>query len=169
MNKDIRALKAILRLAVRQRVLEELPFHVELLPSPLKKKIPQAIAPRNFERLLGAADEVDTDKPHPILGPIMRVAYYTGLRHQELLHLDWADVDLDNLLVRVRAKPDEDFVPQPHCERDVPIPTWLAAYLTHYREKLRHRDDRDPVFQPTRRNRRRPGRTLSGGTSYATK
>ena len=131
---------------------------LSLLPAPLKKKIPQAIPPADFRTLLTAADEVDAGKRHPVVGPILRVAYVTGLRHQELLHLDWADVDLANLLVHARAKPDEDFLPKSHCERDVPIPAWLAPCLADYRQKLRRAGDRDPVFQPTRRNPRRAGR-----------
>jgi integrase len=87
-NKDVRALKAVLRLAVRQHVLPALPFYIELLPAPLKKKIPQAIPPAKFQRLLTAADELDAGKRHPLIGPILRVAYVTGLRHQELLHLE---------------------------------------------------------------------------------
>ncbi len=157
-NTDLKSLKAILRLAVRQRVLDALPFHVELLPAPLKKRIPQAIPPKDFEALLRKADELDAGKRHTMLGPILRVAYVTGLRHQELLHLDWADLAFDDLLVRVRAKPGEDFVPKSHCERDVPIPAWLASYLGDYRQKLKHAGERDPVFQPTRRNRRRTGK-----------
>jgi integrase len=89
---------------------------------------------------------------------VLRLAYYTGLRHQELLHLDWVDINFSNLLVRVRAKPEEDFLPKSHCERDVPIPGWLAAYLADYRQKLKHNGDQDPVLQPTRRNGRRPDR-----------
>ncbi len=135
-NKDIRAIRAILRLAVRQKVLAAMPLHVELLPSVLKKKIPQAVSPANFQRLLRTADQSDSKRPHPSLGPLLRLAYYTGLRHQELLHLDWVDLDLEYLLVRVRAKPGEDFLPKSHCERDVPIPASLAGYLADYREKL---------------------------------
>jgi site-specific recombinase XerD len=154
-NKDVRAIRAVLRLAVRQRILPAMPMHVELLPSVLKKKIPQALPLEDFKRLVVAADNFDAKLVHPIVGPVLRLAYFTGLRHQELLHLDWSDIDFHELLVRVRAKPAEDFLPKSHCERDVPIPPALAAYLADYREKLRHRDDEHPVLQPTRRNVRR--------------
>ena len=156
-NKDLRALRAIFRLAVRQRVLEALPMHVELLPSALKKKIPQAVSLEDFSRLLATADAQDQTRRHPTLGPALRLAYFTGLRHQELLHLDWEDIDFGDLLVRVRAKPEEDFLPKSHCERDVPIPESLAGYLAEYRDQLRHNSDRDPVLQPTRRNARAVG------------
>jgi site-specific recombinase XerD len=156
-NKDIRAVRAVLRLAVRQKVLDALPMHVELLPSVLKKRIPQAVSLEDFTRLLAYAHQQDANSAHPILEPLLRLAYFTGLRHQELLHLDWADIDFRELLVCVRAKPDEDFLPKSHCERDVPIPAALATYLAEYRTTLEQSDPHDPVLQPTRRNARRRG------------
>ena len=156
-NRELAGLKAAIRLAVRQKVLQALPCHVELLPAPLKKKIPQAIALADFQKLVAAADDLDAGQKHPTMGPLLRTAYLTGMRHQELLHLDWADIDFEQLLVRVRAKLYEDFIPKSHCERDLPIPASLATYLADYREKLSYHGDSDPVFQPIRRNPRPKG------------
>jgi len=56
----------------------------------------------------------------------------TGFREQELMYLFWSDVNLDLRTVRVTAKRDLAFSPKRWEEREVPITSKLAEFLSNH-------------------------------------
>ena len=81
---------------------------------------------------------------------IIAVGVYTGLRVSELVGLDRADVDLDELLLRVRhGKGDKD--------REIPLHRRAAAELERY---LSARDDSNPAVFLARGGRRLSARAV---------
>jgi integrase len=53
----------------------------------------------------------------------------TGCREQEVAFMTWADVDLEQKIVRITAKPQWNWKPKDSEERCVPIPEWLIKKL----------------------------------------
>jgi integrase len=54
----------------------------------------------------------------------------TGCREQEVAYMTWNDVDLEQNIVRITAKPQWNWKPKDCEERCVPIPEWLVEKLT---------------------------------------
>jgi integrase/recombinase XerD len=59
----------------------------------------------------------------------------TGMREQEVMHCSWPDVDLNQGLVRVRAKPEYGFSPKNYEEREIPLPHKLVTRLKAWKAK----------------------------------
>lgn len=97
----------------------------ELENPKLDKKIPPSLSYDNVERLL---EQPDTET---LMGfrdrTIMELLYSSGLRVSELAALNRSDIDLQNLLIRLKGKGKK--------ERIVPITqnaaTWITNYLNH--------------------------------------
>ncbi len=53
----------------------------------------------------------------------------TGMREQEVMHCEWADVNLTRSTVTVRYKPEYGFSPKNYREREIPIPAKLVKRL----------------------------------------
>ncbi len=66
-------------------------------------------------------------------------AFYAGLRRGELMALRWADIDLEQGVIRVRASWDQQagrvVTKTPASVRDVPVPEVLMAELLAHRER----------------------------------
>jgi integrase len=60
----------------------------------------------------------------------------TGFREGEVMHTMWPDIDFDNHVVRVKAKPKLGFIPKDWEEREVPIPDRLLNSLRHHKPTL---------------------------------
>lgn len=60
------------------------------------------------------------------------IGWYTGLRREEISFLDWADVDFEQKLVRVRAK--RGWSPKNYEEREVPLLGQLEQILVEWRK-----------------------------------
>ncbi|HUX28360.1 MAG TPA: site-specific integrase [Terracidiphilus sp.] len=69
-------------------------------------------------------------------GPYMRLviglALECGLREQEIVHLEWPDIHLDDKVLRVSSKPHYEFRVKASEERDVPIPDDLLAEIKQW-------------------------------------
>jgi len=67
-----------------------------------------------------------------------------GLRHKELSHLEWTDIDWATHVIRIRVKTVNDgnrlveFRPKKHSIRDVAVPDDLFALLKTHRETSRN-------------------------------
>ena len=72
-------------------------------------------------RLLQAGDE----RSRTVFGFFLG----TGCREQEVAYMTWSDVDLDQKIVRITAKPHWGWRPKDCEERCVPIPAWLVDAL----------------------------------------
>jgi len=59
----------------------------------------------------------------------------TGCREQEVAYMAWNDVDCEEKIVRVTAKPHWNWKPKDCEERSVPIPEWLVKKLTRLKRK----------------------------------
>lgn len=134
-NHDLRALKSALRWAAdpdRGSLLDQVPLRVKLVPEP---KINGATVRRllidetEFQRLLKVSS--------PKLRALFAICAYAGLRRDEALHLKLEDVDLDRGIVSVREKPEVNWSPKTHQERDVEIGPKLRIELEAYLATLK--------------------------------
>ncbi len=129
-NRDLRALRTALRWAADPglgNVLPRLPLRVRLVP---EAKINGAVVqrhvvhPEDVERLLA----VSSSK----LRCVLALAAFAGLRRSEILHLKRGDVDLDHGLVQIVEKPEVDWHPKAHHQRQVEIGPRLRTELDRY-------------------------------------
>ena len=124
-NTNLRALKAAFRRAVQWNYLTESPASgVALLRTP--KSPPRYLSENEIQQLL-ATDE-DPRVLARTFGRMIRFFLLTGLRRNELLFLEWTDLDLGKGLLYVqnkalfRTKTDAS-------ERQIPISRTLRALL----------------------------------------
>jgi len=101
-------------------------------------KIVDAYNQTEVSRLLQAAD----DRSRSALGFFLA----TGCREQEVAHMTWSDVDFDEKLVRITAKPQWGWRPKDCEERCVPIPGWLVDAL----RRLQTNDGNSSLIFPNR-------------------
>jgi len=59
----------------------------------------------------------------------------TGMREQEVMYTYWSDVNFTASTVRVTHKPDRGWTPKAYKEREIPIPSRLAASLKAWKAK----------------------------------
>src|SRR5262249_48264642 len=105
-SRTVAALRCFFRFCVESEYLEVDPAHV--LRTPKKREaLPDVLDRRELARLLDApcwegvwarhhAGKLERDRL------LLALFAYGGLRHSELLGLDWDDVDLERRLIRVR-------------------------------------------------------------------
>ena len=87
--------------------------------------------------------------------PLLATAIYTGMRLSELLGLTWADIDLDNGLIRLRhqlSRAHEDAparrvrLKTQAATRDIPLLPQLGALLRRHKLASPHSRDGDYAF-----------------------
>jgi integrase/recombinase XerD len=66
---------------------------------------------------------------HPRTRLAVQLALHAGLRHQEILHTSWGDLDTEAGLVRVTAKPAVGWAPKSHEERVIPMSAGLRTVI----------------------------------------
>ena len=97
-------------------------------PAPdYEEKLPTIYERDEISSLLGEADEY--------LTMVILTAWKTGLRDQELMHLEFADIDWRESTLRVRAKPQWGFKVKDKEQRDVPIPADVLHVLKVWEQK----------------------------------
>ena len=126
-NGDLRALRAALRLAVRDRdsPLMEMPCTVKLLT--VTKKKPTVLTRTEMEAVIAQA--------RPPYDLVAMIAGYSGLRHREVLNLQVRDIDLIRQNIYVTEKPGV-WSPKDHEERSVPMAPRLADPFRQHIESL---------------------------------
>jgi len=68
------------------------------------------------------------------------IALMCGLREQELMHIEWRDLNWKQRTLRIRSKPQWKFKVKDAAERDVPIPLPLITMLTAWqKERPKHK------------------------------
>ena len=126
-NGTLIVLRAALRRAVEEELLDELPCKVKKLR--VGARIPSVFERGELDRLIAATYA-------PWLRAVFIIAAEAGLRHLEILYLDRADVDLHAMngrgVVYVRAKPAEGWEPKSYHERRVPMSKRLREELEVY-------------------------------------
>ena len=121
-NRDLIILRAILRHAVEERMLPEMPFKVTMLRAP-KKRVLRILSKEEMRLLIGTAK-------HPYRG-ILLIAANTGFRLDEILHLTWDDVFWSERRIVIRGK--DGWSPKSYQERSCFVSEEVIDYLHRHR------------------------------------
>jgi integrase len=133
-NRELEVLRAVMRFAVRSGWIVRSPFESgDILISKSDEVQRDRVLSRNEEERLLAA--CNGRRAH--LRPLLIAALDTAMRRGELIQLSWADVDLENREINVRA-----MTTKTARSRTVPISSRLLAEL----ERLQQGDGRTLVF-----------------------
>ncbi len=123
-NHHLKILRAALRRAHEDGLIDRLP---RVRGVRANAPVPTYLTAEQLDRLERAAWEISRDA-----GLAVAIARYAGLRHQEILHLQWRDITAE--AVTVCAKPEVDWTPKTHAERRIPTaPALWAAVKPHRR------------------------------------
>ncbi len=127
LNNDLNLLRNALRWATTRGLIATAPKVEALLMA--RKRVPRALSESDAVRLL---DVVASGPPRLArLEVVLRLALNTGLRRNEMVWLQWQDVDLTNGWIHVTAK--EGWSPKSWAERSIPLNQEFAAWLKAYR------------------------------------
>ncbi len=147
-NGDLRILKAVLRHAMHEGLIDALPFRIKMLRCDNRKRM-QVFTPDELQRVFRAAN----DKVRMLL--LMAAA--TGARRDELLHLQWCDISIDDLTVEITGKTErrrvdgraveERWTPKSHQSRTVYITREIASELKQFRLRQKPSGGDDWIFQ----------------------
>lgn len=157
-NCELRVLKAALRHAVHEaRTLPELPCRIRMERAPRRKSL------KPFD-----ADEVAriVAKAEPRVRIFVMLAAESGLRRDEILHLQWRDIDFREARIHVQPKTytrrtlkgqlvEESWSPKNHQVREVYVGAQMLSALKAFRLKQRFSADPDWILQSTRPPRAR--------------
>ena len=135
-NRELRALRRMLRQGLQEGVIDALPFKVQELRT--TKREVEIMDAERVNKLLSVAE--------PRMKALIMLAAATGLRRQELLHLKWSDLRGDQLHVT----PKDGWEPKTYERRSVFLPPTVVEYLAEYRESLEQNSDDDWLFQSAR-------------------
>lgn len=118
-NMDFRSLKAIFTRVVNMEELKINPFaKCKQLHVPEKK--PTYLSNENISLILQSIDD-------QYFRTIILFAYLTGCRLEEILHVEWTDIDLINGVLSIRNK--KDFTVKSKKERNIPLHSLLIDEL----------------------------------------
>ena len=102
-------------------------------PTPkYEEALPTVYSKEKVHRLLDAADDY--------MEAVISIALKCGLRDQELMFLEWTDIDWTHSVLRVRGKAQYNFVVKDKEQRDVPVPPDLLRLLKGRRKTLGERN-----------------------------
>jgi integrase len=105
-------LRRIVNFGVRKQLCKGLGFEIQM-PSVDNVKTEDLTT----EQLQALIKAIDKDK-HPIAGPMMKMALFTGMRRGEMFRLKWSDIDFHRGFINIR---------DPKGGRDEKIPLNDAA------------------------------------------
>jgi integrase len=94
-NREVACLKSMVNKAVKYGILEENPFAA-------LRKLSENNARNSFINHDQFSKLLEACLPH--LKPVVKMAYLTGMRKQEVLFLDWSEVDLKQGFIRLEAE-----------------------------------------------------------------
>jgi integrase len=120
-NMDFRSLKAMFTRIVNMEELKINPFaKSKQLHVPENK--PLYLSQENISLILETIDD-------QYFRTIILFAYLTGCRLEEILHVDWSDIDLSSGVLMIRNK--KDFTVKSKKERGIPLHALLIEALTN--------------------------------------
>jgi integrase len=151
-NNDLRVLKAMLRWAQAEGLIAHLPVRIKMLRCVSRRTI-NVFTPREIDAVLEVAEER--------VRLLLVLAASTALRLDELLHLQWRDVDLREARIDVTAKRyrrrrrdglqiDCYWSPKSHAERSIFITPATADELRRFRMGQARSAETDWIFQGPR-------------------
>ncbi len=70
-------------------------------PIPLDNDAPEIYSPKQVKAIMGAC--IDGDKPRKEMLPYFALAFFGGIRPDEIKRLGWGDIDLEEGVIHIRA------------------------------------------------------------------
>ena len=122
-NKDAR-LRSWLRFAGADNAV--------LPPKPkFEQQLPTIYGADQISSIRGAAAN------DPYLSMMILIALTCGLREQEMMHLEWTDINLSGRVLIVRSKPKYQYKVKDSEQREITLSSDLVAALKSWREQRR--------------------------------
>ncbi len=102
-------------------------FDPEKLPPKPKyeKKLPTVYKASDLSSILAVADGS--------MSVVIELALKCGLREQEVMHLCWSDISVEDATLRVRSKPEWGFEVKDSEQRELPVPGDLIEKLVRWK------------------------------------
>jgi integrase len=123
---DLRAVKAMLSSAVARGYLRDNPCKKVKKVQNVRVNPPRFLSKEEVEKLIAVAEGTH-------LCPLIATAVYAGLRRNELVWLEWQDIDFERNTITVRNK--EEFHTKSYKSRTIPLNEKLKEILLKYRKK----------------------------------
>jgi len=123
-NMEITTLKTLMNVAIKWKYLKENPFKEVKEIKVSDAKPPRFLTKEEVNILLKNADSN--------FYPILMTFLYTGLRKNELINLEWSDIDFQRRKIKVRKK---GYWNPKGTERDIPINKKLFEALKELKSK----------------------------------
>ncbi len=120
LNTEVTMIRAFLYWCAEFKGLKENPA-AKIKPRQVLQKAPTVYSETELMRLL--------EKANPVERAVILALFFTGMREQELCHLEWPDVDFKKKVLHVSAKPDQGFTPKTWEERQIEMSDDLVEAL----------------------------------------
>jgi integrase len=145
-NRALAALRRMFTLAKTNGTLSSIPF-IEMLPEP-KQPRQGFLSVSDYEKLYAEfGREVkneatgETNTPFAYIQPILQTGFYTGMRLDEILNLQWSNVDLaENMII---LRPDQT---KNEDGREIPMLDGLPGTFENLRRAAPDADENAFVF-----------------------
>ena len=118
--KDLVTIREVVSFALERRMIEKDPLASYSIAKVAPKPQPYWVQ-QDLERILAAV----TRQPHQ---DVYRLLAWTGMRIGEAEHLTWNDVDFDNRIIKIQAKPG--WKPKTGDSRAIPMSTEVFELLS---------------------------------------
>lgn len=102
-NRRIAALKSMLNWAVRQGVLDSVPFKVSKMPQMDSNLVIRYLSPQELRRLMNALAQREKERGRDYLKTAVVLSLNTGIRRGTLMSLVWEDVNFNSRTLHLRA------------------------------------------------------------------
>jgi site-specific recombinase XerD len=125
-NIELGTLKAMFYLAMKWGYTATNPVVGVDRMKTIRKQEPRFLTEEECDKLLSNCNEWQY--------PIFCTFLHTGMRKQELMNLEWNDVDFDRRIIKIRIK--DGWTPKT-AERNIPIGNGLLKLLQEHKEKTK--------------------------------
>jgi len=148
-NKEIIKLAQLLDMALETGVININPARKIKRLRDTRERKPRALTSEEIERLLQVA-KAERRLFKGLAYPIILTYLYTGMRREELLYLEWEDVDFERRQIRIQAKIEKDgFVTKTGRARTIGLAQHRAEVLKNLPRKGRYVFGGDsPLIRP---------------------
>jgi len=137
-NRDMSVIAIMLDRAVELGFIEENPARKLKRLRDKRERQPRAMTREELRKFFEAARQ----NGHLLYGmayPIFLTYFFTGMRRQELLYLEWEDLDFERRKIKIQAKIEKDgFVTKTGYAREVGMSKTLAEVLSRLPRRGRY-------------------------------
>jgi len=95
-KNTLELLRRIVNFGVNARLCSPLPFKIDF--PKCNNIVTEDLTPEQLQALLEAIEQ----DPHPVAGPMMLCALFTGMRRGEMFRLKWIDLDFERGFITIR-------------------------------------------------------------------